>query len=39
MRVLEVVSDPDAIARIPDRGLRRSSPGRSVLTLAPEFPL
>ena len=25
--------------KFPDRGLRRSSSGRSVLTLAPEFPL
>ena len=30
---------PRTVPKSPDRGLRRSSPGRSVLTLAPEFPL
>ena len=30
---------PTTVPKSPDRGLRRSSPGRSVLTLAPKFPL
>ena len=30
---------PTIVPNSPDHGLRRSSPGRSVLTLAPRFPL
>ena len=35
MRALPLA--PWTVPKSPDRGLRRSSPGRSVLTLAPEF--
>ena len=37
MRALPLA--PRTVPKSPDRGLPRRSPGRSVLTLAPKFPL